>query len=293
MRFSVVIPCYNEGHYVADAINSLRAQRFPGGCEIVVVDNNCTDDTGQIALSLGARVVVESRQGVCNARQRGTVVSRGDIVVSADADTRYPADWLANIDRSFRDDERVVAVAGPCRYQDGPLWGQVYGRLLFGFLHLSYRLTGRLYYVTATNLAFRRDRWPGYNVELTQGGDELDMLRKLRRKGVVRYDHTNPVWTSSRRLARGVLYNLVVTLIVYYLSAYLLNRVFRRRIIGSAPPCRGVPRRAHRGLRVVGTSLLALFLVVAPSAQIRDAVADASHSVIERVSLLLDIDEDG
>ena len=52
------------------------------------------------------------------------------------------------------------------------------------------------------------------------------------------YEHANAVWTSSRRLTRGLLYNTVVTLVVYYLSAYLLNRVFRRRIVGSAPPCR-------------------------------------------------------
>jgi glycosyltransferase involved in cell wall biosynthesis len=294
VRFSVVIPCYNEGEYVAAAINSLRAQSFPGGCEIVVVDNNCTDDTAQIARSLGARVVVESRQGVCHARRRGTEVSRGDVVISADADTTYPADWLTYIDRSFRTaGERVVAVAGPCRYQDGPRWGRVYGRLLFGFLHLIYRLSGRLYYVTATNLAFRRDCWPGYNVELTQGGDELDLLRKLRRLGAVRYDHANPVLTSSRRLARGLLYNLVVTLFVYYLSAYLLNRAFRRRIIGSAPPCRRVSAHPHRRLRGWGTSVLVLVLGVMPSATIRHAVTDVSHSVIERVSLLVDPDEDG
>ena len=50
---------------------------------------------------------------------------------------------------------------------------------------LIYRLTGRVWYVTATNLAFCRERWPGYDVRLTQGGDELDLLRKLRRSGVV------------------------------------------------------------------------------------------------------------
>ena len=215
VRFSVVVPSYNEGAYIADTINSLRAQRFRGAWEIVVVDNNCTDDTADIARGLGARVVAEPRQGVCNARQRGAEASRGEIIVSADADTIYPTDWLDNIDASFRADDRVVAVAGPCRYTGGPLWGRVYGRLLFGSLNLIYRLTGRICYVTATNLAFRRDHWPGYDVRLTQGGDELDLLRKLRRSGMVSYDHANTVWTSPRRLTRGLLYNLVVTLVVY------------------------------------------------------------------------------
>lgn len=293
VRFSVVIPCYNEGGYIADTINSLAAQSFSGGYEIIVVDNNCTDDTAEMARGLGARVVAEARAGVCNARQKGTQISRGDIVISADADTAYPTNWLENIDKSFRIDDRVVAVAGPCRYKDGPLWGRVYGRLLFGVLNMMYRLTGRIYYVTATNLAFRRDRWPGYDVGLTQGGDELDLLRKLRRRGIVIYDHSNPVWTSPRRLTRGLLYNLFITLVVYYVLAYLVNRFFGRRIIGSAPPYRTDSRDSSRRIRAAMASMLVLVLLLMPFAGTRQFIADTSHSVITQFSLLLDPDGDG
>ncbi len=290
MRFSIVVPCYNEGAFLADTINSLRAQCFRGVWEIVVVDNNCTDDTAEIARGLGARVVGEEMQGVCNARQRGAEASNGEIIVSADADTIYPTDWLATIDASFRADNRVVAVAGPCRYADGPSWGRVYGRLLFGLVHLIYRLTGHIWYVTATNLAFYRDHWPGYDVRLTQGGDELDLLRKLRRSGGVRYEHTNVVLTSSRRLTRGLAYNIVVTLVVYYLSAYFLNRLFGRRIVGSAPPCRkNRPRSSRRIWLAVG--MLGVALVLLPVADFRQVVANASHSVIQQLSVLIDPDE--
>src|SRR5690348_6013934 len=286
MRFSIVVPCYNEGAYLADTITSLRAQRFRGVWEIVVVDNNCTDDTAEIARGLGTRVVVEEMQGVCNARQRGAEASNGEIIVSADADTIYPTDWLATIDASFRADDRIVAVAGPCRYADGPLWGRVYGRLLFGLVHLIYRLTGHVCYVTATNLAFYRDRWSGYDVRLTQGGDELDLLRKLRRSGGVRYEHANVVLTSSRRLTRGLAYNIVVTLVVYYLWAYFVNRFFGRRVVGSAPPCRKPqPRPSRRSWLVVG--VLGVALVLLPAADFRQVVATASHSVIQRLSVLL------
>lgn len=292
VRFSVVIPCYNEVDYIADTINSLRAQSFSGGCEIIVVDNNCTDGTAGMARGLGVRVVAEARPGVCNARQKGTEISRGDIVISADADTLYPTNWLDNVDKSFRINDRVAAVAGPCRYKDGPLWGRIYGRLLFGFLSLIYRLTGRIYYVTATNLAFRRDRWPGYDVGLTQGGDELDLLRKLRRRGAVIYDHANPVWTSPRRLTRGVLYNLFVTLAVYYLLAYAVNRFFGRRIIGSAPPYRNDSRGSSRRIRAATAIVIAVFLLSIPSAETRQSVADTSHTVVRQIAVLLDPDED-
>ncbi len=291
VRFSVVIPCYNEEDYIANAIESIRVQTFDGGCEVIVVDNNCTDRTAEIARDLGAHVVAERCSGVCNARQRGTQVSRGDIVISADADTTYPTSWLENIDKSFRADDRVVAVAGPCRYDDGPLWGRVYGRLLFGLVALVYGLTGRTYYVTATNLAFRREFWPGYDVSLTQGGDELDLLRKLRRSGGVVYDHANPVSTSPRRFARGLLYSIFVTLVVYYLSAYLLNRFFGRRVIGSSPPCRKDSGPSACSARIAGIGALATLLLMMPVPGIRHFVADTSRSAIKQFTLLLDPDE--
>ncbi|GAA3227746.1 glycosyltransferase family 2 protein [Dactylosporangium siamense] len=239
-RFSVVIPCLNEERYLADALLSLRKQDFDGLCEVIVVDNNCTDETAAIALELGARVVAEPVAGVCNARQRGTEAARGEIVVSADADTVYDRDWLNRIDAHFRADAGVVAVVGPCAYADGPRWGRQYGRTLFAAVQGVYRLTGRAVYASATNIAFRRDAWTGYDTSLTQGGDELDQLRRLRKRGRVVYDHANPTYTSGRRLSRGLAYNLFVTLPVHYLLTYAVNRAAGRRVLGSAPAFREV-----------------------------------------------------
>ncbi|MFD2767203.1 glycosyltransferase [Micromonospora eburnea] len=237
-RFSIVIPCFNEAGYITDALLALQKQDFDGVCEVIVVDNNCTDDTAGIARDLGARVVVEPVPGVCNARHRGTEAARGEIVISADADTVYDRDWLSRIDARFRGDERIVAVVGPCRYADGPRWGRIYGRTLFGAVNAVYRLTGRAVYASATNIAFRREAWTGYDTSLTQGGDELDQLRRLRKKGRVVYDHGNPTYTSGRRLSRGLAYNLFVTLPVHYLLTYTVNRIAGRRLLGSAPAFR-------------------------------------------------------
>ncbi|MEV6964548.1 glycosyltransferase family A protein [Hamadaea sp. NPDC051192] len=238
IRFSVVIPCFNEAGYVADALLSLQKQDFDGGFEVIVVDNNCTDDTAQIARDLGARVVTEPMPGVCNARQRGTLEARGEIVVSADADTVYGRDWLSRIDAQFRTGDDVVAVVGPCEYADGPRWGRVYGRTLFGAVNGVYKLTGRAMYASATNIAFRRDAWTGYDTNLTQGGDELDQLRRLRKQGRVLYAHANPTFTSGRRFTRGLAYNVFVSLPVHYLLTYGVNRIAGRRVLGSAPAFR-------------------------------------------------------
>jgi glycosyltransferase involved in cell wall biosynthesis len=282
IRFSVVVPCYNEESYLPGAIRSLQRQDFDGEYEIVVVDNNSTDATAEVARGLGVRVVSEPAPGVCNARQAGTEASRGEIVVSADADTTYAPDWLAKIDRNFHGTGDVVAVVGPCRYKDGPRWGQVFARALFGAVGLVYRTTGRTYYVSATNIAFRRDRWSGYDTTLTQGGDELDVLRRLRRQGTVVYDGTNPTFTSGRRFARGFAYNLFVSLFVFYLSAYFVNRLFGRRVLGTAPVCRGTrPAPARRFRFAVAAVLAALSLVAFDKP--RQYVAHTANNVAQYV----------
>lgn len=282
-KFSIVVPCYNEAQYIADTVISLRNQTFAGSYEIVVVDNNCTDDTAAIARALGVRVVSEHNPGVCWARQKGTEESTGRIVISADADTTYSPQWLATIDRSFGDDERIAAVLGPCRYVGGPLWGRAYARILFASVHLIYRLTGRTVYATATNIAFRKEQWSGYDVYLTQGGDELSLLRDLRGKGRVVYDHSNPTFTSSRRLTRGPLYGFFVTLLVYYLLGYFLNRIFKRRVIGSAPAYRDDRSPLSGRLQTASAAVLTGILLALPFTQPRQYFIDKSDSLVDAV----------
>jgi glycosyltransferase involved in cell wall biosynthesis len=234
-RFSVVVPAYNEAKLLPACLDSLARQDVTDGIEVIVVDNASTDATAAIAHARGAIVVREDRAGVCFARQAGTSAARGEIVVSTDADTTFDDRWLSRIDAVFTTDATVVAVAGPCQFVNAPLWGRWYCALLFGAVHLISRLAGRVVYVTATNVAFRRSAWSGYDTNATQGGDELGLLRQLRTRGNVTFDRRNPTFTSARRMYRGLLYNLFVTCFFYYLFGYGLNRLTGRRIVPTAP----------------------------------------------------------
>jgi glycosyltransferase involved in cell wall biosynthesis len=238
VRFSIVIPCYNEEKYIAKTLKSINQQDFTGDFEVIVVDNNSTDNTATIAKKYGAKIVKESRPGVCWARQAGTEASNGEIIISTDADTTFDKNWLANIDSRFIKNPNAVAACAPCRFVDAPWWGEYYPHLLFGAVYTLYRLTGFTFYITATNTAFKKNTWTKYNTELPQGGDELDLLRKLRKKGKVIFSNNYFVYTSSRRLDHGLWYNLFVTFGYYYLLAYYVNRIFKREIIGSAPAYR-------------------------------------------------------
>lgn len=93
LKISVVIPCYNEEDGVRHTIGQLPA------CvdEIVVVDNNSTDRTAEVARSLGARVVPETRKGYGAAYQAGLPAATGDITVTLDGDGTYPADQIPEL----------------------------------------------------------------------------------------------------------------------------------------------------------------------------------------------------
>ena len=261
-----MIPAYNEELYLGPCLQSLASQDFPGPVEVIVVDNNSTDRTARVAESFGAKVVVETRPGVCWARQAGTAAASGEILVSADADTVYAPGWLSSIAGTFDTRAELVAVAGPCVFEDAPWWGRSYPVLLFGAVHLWYRLTGRVFYVSATNIAFRRSAFSGYDTRLTQGGDEVDLLRRLQARGPIAFDRGNPSLTSSRRLTQGLAYNIVVTFFWYYLLGYGINRMLHRQVLGMAPAFGRtqlpVERRPWRRAAIGTIAVLASFLMI-------------------------------
>jgi glycosyltransferase involved in cell wall biosynthesis len=88
LSVSVVIPCYNQGRFLAEAIASAGAQQGLVS-EIVVVDDGSTDETSAVATRDGSvRYVRQERRGLSEARNSGWRASSGDYVVFLDADDR-------------------------------------------------------------------------------------------------------------------------------------------------------------------------------------------------------------
>jgi glycosyltransferase involved in cell wall biosynthesis len=85
---SIVIPCYQQAHFLADAVESALAQSYRP-LEVTVVDDGSTDTTAEVAAAfLDVRCVRQRNQGVAAARNAGLRVSHGEYVVFLDADDR-------------------------------------------------------------------------------------------------------------------------------------------------------------------------------------------------------------
>lgn len=94
--YSVIIPAYNEEHWLPDCLNSIKQAMAEQGStgELIVCDNNSSDNTAMIARQAGARVVFEPHNQISKARNSGASVAAGQYLIFVDADTRISAELL-------------------------------------------------------------------------------------------------------------------------------------------------------------------------------------------------------
>ncbi len=110
--YSVIIPAYNEQVWLARSLPALRDAMtgLPWEGEVIVVDNNSTDQTAQVAREHGARVVFEPRNQISRARNAGAHVARGRYLVFLDADTCLSRELLQTALRNL--DEHACCGGG-------------------------------------------------------------------------------------------------------------------------------------------------------------------------------------
>jgi glycosyltransferase involved in cell wall biosynthesis len=94
---AVIIPCLNEEQGIERVLRALP--EFVD--EIIVVDNNSTDRTSEVAASLGAKVIREEVRGYGRSYKRGFASAAGDLIVTLDGDHSYPVDALSYLLEAF------------------------------------------------------------------------------------------------------------------------------------------------------------------------------------------------
>jgi len=86
-RISVVMPAYNEADGIAEVVRGFRA--VPEVDEILVVDNNSSDGTADLARKAGARVALETQQGYGYACRRALEAATGDFIIITESDGTF------------------------------------------------------------------------------------------------------------------------------------------------------------------------------------------------------------
>src|SRR5215831_5547802 len=94
---TVIIPCLNEEQGVEQVLRAMPDYVD----EVIVVDNNSTDRTSEVAASLGAQVIREDVRGYGRSYKRGFARASGDLIITLDGDHSYPVDAISYLIEAF------------------------------------------------------------------------------------------------------------------------------------------------------------------------------------------------
>ena len=201
LSVSIVIPVFNDEDHLKTCLEAIAKQSdMPD--EVIVVDNNCTDNSIQVALQFPfVRIVSEKKQSVLYARTTGFNSAKGDILGRIDADTLITPDWVAELRNIFSDSD-VAAVTGPMFFYDMPLSPHniALDHLFKGPL---YRYDKKFSFLAGNNMAIRRSAWQAIRGNLCDDKtmhEDIDMAIHLRKQGLkVVYDTRLQAGMSTRR----------------------------------------------------------------------------------------------
>jgi len=117
MRFSIIIPAYNEDQYLPRLLDSIAVARsnYSGGMaaiEVIVADNDSTDRTSEVAAARGARVVTVKKRRIAAARNGGGHAARGEILCFIDGDSAVHPQTFNAIDKAISSGRYVAGFTG-------------------------------------------------------------------------------------------------------------------------------------------------------------------------------------
>ncbi|MFQ5406101.1 MAG: glycosyltransferase [Candidatus Micrarchaeia archaeon] len=199
---SVVVPALNEEKYIRNCLESLKKQDYKGEYEIIVSDGLSTDDTALISRKYADKVVFEKSRTIAAGRQKGVSVAKGKIIAFTDADSQVPPDWLSRLVAPF-DDKEVVCTYGSVFLYDGTALDRFIAKYIFLFFMHVMQVFGKPN-GAGSNMAFRKTTFKkvgGFNIDLA-AGEDLDLLRKLKKHGKIVFASDAKVFVSSRRMKK-------------------------------------------------------------------------------------------
>ena len=204
---TVIICTYNRAKYIGPLLASLAANTLPKNeYEILLVDNNCKDNTRSVCEQFAAaypdirfRYVVETEQGLSAARNCGIRQAHGDLIVYVDDDALVDPNYLQDYVTYLSEHPEVMALGGPIEplYETAePAWMSPYTKALLT-AWMNYGNQPREYpngcYPGGGNAAYRKvvfDKVGLFNTELGRKGnlllasEEKDIFDKMHSLGM-------------------------------------------------------------------------------------------------------------
>ncbi len=182
MKYSIIIPCFNEAHVLKESLSSIRkAIGERDDVEILLLDNGSSDGSAELARSFGVQVHILPHLEISALRNQGAMLSRGQYLLFLDADILVPDNWLATLDTIIEENSADVVGFVDKVPSQAPWFARIWG------LRASARRSKRrtIDALPGRNLFMARhwfEKIGGFNEQLTTGEDK-DFVMRLSKAG--------------------------------------------------------------------------------------------------------------
>ena len=200
--YSFIIPAYNEEDYLQATLTALQEamSQVDLSGEIIVVDNNSSDKTAEIAESHGAKVIFEAINQISRARNAGAKEAQGRYLIFVDADTIVPNALLQQAINNLESNQ--IIGGGACVAGDIPLHFSLQFLLKLWNLISIYTQSAAGSFIYCQRDAF--EEIGGFS-EAVYASEEIWLSRNLKKLGKKREQsfciiQQPPVITSMRKM---------------------------------------------------------------------------------------------
>src|SRR5665213_3473963 len=207
---SVLLCSLNGADVISDALKAIKAQKWAGKLEIILVDDGSTDDTYKIAKSFKGIKILKNKQnlGLASSRNKGIKAAKGEIIAFTDDDCRPRPTWIKELHAGYNS-EKILGVGGSLlsndksnltlRYLNAnqphkPLENKLLksNRLIYRFGLYLKDLTGlshpvpnrkrSVYSLIGGNMSFRKSALKKigmFDYQFSFGGEDVDLCKRL------------------------------------------------------------------------------------------------------------------
>lgn len=175
-KVSVIIPCYNQGQYIKQAVESIQSQTFYDW-EIIIVNDGSNDKTIDILNTLDTtaiNIIHTTNKGVAAARNAGIRVAKGSYILPLDGDDLIGENYLKEAVEFLDANEEVKVV-----YCNAKYFEQQEGLIVLPDFDIKKMLQQNLIFCTAM---YRKKDWlecNGYDEHFLTGWEDWDLWLRL------------------------------------------------------------------------------------------------------------------
>lgn len=177
-KISIIVPCYNDGIYLEECLNSVFNQTYTDW-ECIIIDNGSTDNTKEVTSYFVQKdkrfiYLYQANKGVSLARNNGIKQSHGKFILPLDADDRIYGTYLQKAVTVLENNEKIKVV-----YCEAEFFGEISAKWVMPEFSIKQMLFDNLIFCSAMFRRIDYDNTKGFDQSMVAGFEDWDFWLSL------------------------------------------------------------------------------------------------------------------